>query len=73
MNVRAVLLDIEGTTSSIDFVHKVLFPYAVRELPDFIRRNCREAVVAALLDDVRSEQTKPMPASKTSSGFSTAG
>jgi enolase-phosphatase E1 len=55
MNVRAVLLDIEGTTSSIDFVHKVLFPYAVRELPDFIRRNCREAVVAALLDDVRSE------------------
>ena len=55
MNIRAVLLDIEGTTSSIDFVHKVLFPYAARELPGFIRRHCREAEVAALLDDVRMD------------------
>lgn len=55
MNIRAVLLDIEGTTSSIDFVHKVLFPYASHELPNFIRRNCRSAEVAALLDDVRAE------------------
>ncbi|MES2744287.1 MAG: acireductone synthase, partial [Bdellovibrionota bacterium] len=26
--IRSVLTDIEGTTSSIEFVHKVLFPYA---------------------------------------------
>ena len=26
--IRVILTDIEGTTSSIDFVHQVLFPYA---------------------------------------------
>ena len=55
MSIRAILLDIEGTTSSIDFVHETLFPYAARELPEFIRRSYRQAEVAALLDDVRSE------------------
>ncbi len=32
---RGLLLDIEGTTSSIAFVHDVLFPYARRELHAF--------------------------------------
>jgi enolase-phosphatase E1 len=59
MKLRAILLDIEGTTSSIDFVHETLFPYAARELPEFIRRNCRQAEVAALLDDVRAEANQP--------------
>lgn len=35
--IRVVLTDIEGTTSSISFVHEVLFPYASRHLPDFVR------------------------------------
>jgi len=35
--IRVVLTDIEGTTSSISFVHDVLFPYASKHLPDFIR------------------------------------
>ncbi|MFO8140322.1 MAG: acireductone synthase [Marinobacter sp.] len=35
--IRVVLTDIEGTTSSISFVHEVLFPYASKHLPDFIR------------------------------------
>jgi enolase-phosphatase E1 len=37
--IRVVLTDIEGTTSSISFVHDVLFPYASKHLPDFIRAN----------------------------------
>ncbi|MDX5329459.1 MAG: acireductone synthase [Marinobacter sp.] len=37
--IRVVLTDIEGTTSSISFVHDVLFPYASKHLPEFIRRN----------------------------------
>ena len=36
--VKGVLLDVEGTTSSVQFVYEVLFPYARRELPDFLRR-----------------------------------
>lgn len=35
--IRVVLTDIEGTTSSISFVHEVLFPYARKHLPDFVR------------------------------------
>jgi enolase-phosphatase E1 len=35
--IRAVVTDIEGTTSSCAFVKDVLFPYARRALPDFVR------------------------------------
>jgi enolase-phosphatase E1 len=35
--VRAVLTDIEGTTSSLAFVKDVLFPYARNSLPAFVR------------------------------------
>ncbi len=34
---RVVLTDIEGTTSRIDFVHQVLFPYARARLSDYVR------------------------------------
>lgn len=34
--IRAVLTDIEGTTSSLAFVHEVLFPYARKALPDWV-------------------------------------
>lgn len=49
--LAAVLIDIEGTTSSISFVHDVLFPHARRALPDFVRRHAdtpavREAIAA---------------------------
>jgi len=59
MTVRAVLTDIEGTTSAIRFVHEVLFPYAARALPDFVRGHQREGDVAALLQDVRAEAGEP--------------
>lgn len=57
--VRAVVCDIEGTTSSLDFVHHVLFPYAARELPAFLREHGGEPEIAALLDDVRKEAGEP--------------
>ncbi len=57
--VVAVVLDIEGTTSSIDFVHKVLFPYAARELPGFVRQRHQQAEIRSLLADVRREAAEP--------------
>lgn len=33
---KAILTDIEGTTSSLSFVHDVLFPYARARLPDWV-------------------------------------
>jgi 5-methylthioribose kinase len=35
--VRAILLDIEGTTSSIAFVKEQLFPFARRHIPAYVR------------------------------------
>ena len=50
-----ILLDIEGTTSSIRFVHDVLFPYARRRSADFLRLNWDDPSVrricARLLQD----------------------
>ncbi|MBE0482488.1 MAG: acireductone synthase [Bacterioplanes sp.] len=37
MTIRLILTDIEGTTSSISFVKEVLFPYATKHLPDYVR------------------------------------
>ena len=34
--IHAIITDIEGTTSSISFVKDVLFPYAYKQLPDFV-------------------------------------
>jgi enolase-phosphatase E1 len=55
VTVKAIVTDIEGTTSSIDFVHKVLFPYAGRALPAFIRSGHEHPDIVALLDEVRAE------------------
>jgi enolase-phosphatase E1 len=35
--VRGVLLDIEGTTTPISFVYDVLFPFARRRLPQYLK------------------------------------
>lgn len=55
MTVKAIVTDIEGTTSSIDFVHQVLFPYASKHLPDFVRNNQADPEVIPILDSVRTE------------------
>jgi enolase-phosphatase E1 len=36
IEIRAIITDIEGTTSSISFVRDVLFPYARKRLPAFV-------------------------------------
>ena len=40
-----ILLDIEGTTSSIQFVHEVLFPFARQHVAEFLRSNWQDPVV----------------------------
>lgn len=50
---KAIVTDIEGTTSSLSFVKDVLFPYARAHLPDFVRQHNLEPEVKVLLDDAR--------------------
>lgn len=55
MPTRAIVTDIEGTTSSISFVKNVLFPYARRALPGFVATHGRDPSVRQWLDAVASE------------------
>jgi enolase-phosphatase E1 len=40
--IKAILLDIEGTTTPIDFVHQTLFPFAKAGISAFVRENFNE-------------------------------
>ncbi|HDJ1442189.1 TPA: acireductone synthase [Serratia rubidaea] len=57
--IRAIVTDIEGTTSDIRFVHQVLFPYARRHLADYVRRHADRDEVAAALAALRVEISQP--------------
>ena len=46
----AYLLDIEGTTTPVDFVYKTLFPFARRALPEFLARSLRDPDQKAALE-----------------------
>ena len=53
-DVRAVVTDIEGTTTSLDFVKEVLFPYARKSMAEYVRTHGSEigditAEIAALV------------------------
>jgi enolase-phosphatase E1 len=53
--IKAIVTDIEGTTSSLSFVKDVLFPYARAHLAEFVRSHADDADVKALLNDSRAE------------------
>jgi enolase-phosphatase E1 len=51
--VRALLVDIEGTTTDIAFVHRVLFPIARAELPRFVHEHAADPEHAPAIAVVR--------------------
>jgi enolase-phosphatase E1 len=55
MTIKAVLTDIEGTTSAVSFVFDVLFPYAAQHLPGFVREQAQRPDVAAQVQAVRED------------------
>ncbi|XUA18166.1 acireductone synthase [Citrobacter sp. OP27] len=57
--IRAIVTDIEGTTSDIRFVHDVLFPYARARLAAFIRAQSCAEPVKSILDNLREEIAQP--------------
>ena len=40
--IKAIVTDIEGTTSSLSFVKDVLFPYAREHLAEFVRAQAQD-------------------------------
>ncbi len=45
---RAILLDVEGTTSSISFVYDVLFEHAKQHVGNFLTRHRHDASIVQL-------------------------
>jgi enolase-phosphatase E1 len=54
-SVRVILLDIEGTTTPIDFVYQTLFPFARRRVADYLARHLSDEGVRADLAELRAE------------------
>ena len=65
--IRAIVTDIEGTTSSLRFVHDVLFPYARAHIADFVRCNAEDPRVVPYLNDVPALSSTWMASSHSSS------
>src|SRR5262249_49937035 len=53
--VNAILLDIEGTTTPIDFVYQTLFPYAREHVNAYLDQHFSEADVQADLAGLLAE------------------
>jgi enolase-phosphatase E1 len=53
MTLRAVVLDIEGTTSSTRFVHETLYPYSSARFASWVADHRAEPRVEAQLDAIR--------------------
>jgi enolase-phosphatase E1 len=63
--IRAIVTDIEGTTSSLSFVKDVLFPYARAQMGAFIRQHEDDPEVRPLLDDTRDAAGNPAMETET--------
>lgn len=50
--IQFVLMDVEGTTTSIRFVHDVLFPYAAHNLTNYLERQKENPEVKDVLAEV---------------------
>ena len=51
--IKAIVTDIEGTTTSISFVHDILFPYARKHIADYVRDHAEDPHLVPYLNDVR--------------------
>ncbi|ACS84726.1 acireductone synthase [Musicola paradisiaca] len=57
--IKAIVTDIEGTTSDIRFVHHVLFPYARERLAATLAQADEVPEIAGALDVLRQEMGEP--------------
>ncbi len=53
--IRVILLDIEGTTTPVEFVYETLFPYASRKLESFLREHSQDPEIHSLIQDLRAQ------------------
>jgi enolase-phosphatase E1 len=69
---KVVLLDIEGTTTPVDFVYQTLFPYARKRLPDYLSQNFSSAEMRPVLAQLHEENAQDIAAGLNPPALSTA-
>jgi enolase-phosphatase E1 len=57
-SIRWLLLDIEGTTSSVDFVYKTLFPFSSARVEDYLHEHSAERQISETIESLRSEHAR---------------
>lgn len=57
--IKAIVTDIEGTTSSLSFVKDVLFPYARKSMMAFIEKDVADPQVGEQIEAVRAIMGEP--------------
>ena len=60
--IRAIVLDIEGTTTPMRFVYDVLFPFARRHLRDYLRDHWNDDAVQESVARLRAEWQQDLTA-----------
>ncbi|MFC1519499.1 acireductone synthase [Pseudomonadota bacterium] len=53
MGIRAIIVDTAGTTTDLDFIQDVLFPYSKKAMGDFLAQNQHNPLVEYCISDVR--------------------
>lgn len=53
--IEAILLDIEGTTSSISFVHDEMFPFVLERLSDFLDQSFSDDAVQSAAEKIAAD------------------
>src|SRR5678816_3665981 len=61
MSIKAILLDIEGTTTPIAFVHDVLFSYARNHVREFLTENSAAEDITLLREEHANDVSDAPP------------
>jgi enolase-phosphatase E1 len=61
-SVRVVLLDIEGTTTPIDFVYKTLFPYVSAHVESFLTAQSVEPEIRGIVKELKADHANSVAA-----------
>ena len=55
MTITHLLLDIEGTTCPVSFVNEILFPYAMKSLPNFLMNHKEDQAIGDIIKMAEQE------------------
>ncbi|ABE53374.1 2,3-diketo-5-methylthio-1-phosphopentane phosphatase [Shewanella denitrificans OS217] len=59
MSIKAIVVDTAGTTTDLNFIQDVLFPYSHQVMASFLAQNQQQVLVESCINDVRDIALEP--------------